>query len=137
MQRIRAGSINIFGYNYVSITKGYWVITKENFKKVLEILKFTTNDNNIYTKKFNDCELKVDFKNKKLIYPEDKGLVVNDKTTSNFSSPENFVVFECVHRLLNQGYNPNHIEIEKQIEKNGKIIKDSKEKKDEILRKCL
>jgi len=109
------------------------VITKENFKKVLEILKFTTNDNNIYTKKFNDCELKVDFKNKKLIYPEDKGLIVNDKTTSNFSSPENFVVFECVHRLLNQGYNPNHIELEKKwqlghTQKSGKAdiyIKDN------------
>jgi type I restriction-modification system DNA methylase subunit len=89
------------------------VITKENFKKVLEILKYTTKDNIIFIKKFDSFELKVDFKNEKLIYPEDKGLVVNDKTTSNFSSPENFVVFECVHRLLNQGYKPNHIELEK------------------------
>ena len=88
------------------------MITKENFKKVLEILRYTTKDNIIFIKKFDSFELKVDFKNEKLIYPEDKGLVVNDKTTSNFSSPENFVVFECVHRLLKQGYKPNHIELE-------------------------
>jgi hypothetical protein len=42
-----------------------------------------------------------------------------------------------VHRLLNQGYNPNHIELEKQIEKNDKIIKDSKEKKEGVLKKYL
>jgi len=40
-------------------------------------------------------------------------LTVHDKTTSNFSSPENFVVFECVHKLLSQGYHPQHIELEK------------------------
>jgi len=109
------------------------VITKENFKKVLEILKYTTKDNIIFIKKFDSFELKVDFKNEKLIYPEDKGLIVNDKTTSNFSSPENFVVFECVHRLLNQGYKPNHIELEKKwqlghTQKSGKAdiyIKDN------------
>ena len=109
------------------------MITKENFKKVLEILKYTTKDNIIFIKKFDSFELKVDFKNEKLIYPEDKGLIVNDKTTSNFSSPENFVVFECVHRLLNQGYKPNHIELEKKwqlghTQKSGKAdiyIKDN------------
>lgn len=39
------------------------MITKENFKKVLEKLAFTENKN-IYTKIFHelDCELKVDFK---------------------------------------------------------------------------
>jgi type I restriction enzyme M protein len=89
------------------------MITVNNFKSLLEKLKFD-NTNNIYSKKFSefDCELKVDFKNQKLIYPKSKGLKVNDKTTSNFSSNENFVVFECVHRLLEKGYKPNHIELE-------------------------
>ena len=101
------------------------MITKENFKKVLEILKYTTKDNIIFIKKFDSFELKVDYKNEKLIYPEDKGLVVNDKTTSNFSSPENFVVFECVHRLLKQGYKPNHIELEKKWQL-GHTVKSGK-----------
>ena len=82
------------------------MITKNNFKDVLEVLGFK-EDENIY--RYGD--LKVDFQNEKLIYP--KEMIINDKTTSNFSAPENFVVFECVYRLLNQGYKPNHIELEK------------------------
>lgn len=89
------------------------MITKENFKKVLEKLAFTENKN-IYTKIFHelDCELKVDFKNELLIYPENKGFTVNERQTCSFKANENFVVFECIYRLLNQGYNPAHIELE-------------------------
>ena len=89
------------------------MITKENFKQVLETLGFAEN-NGIYTRKYNnvDCELKVDFKNEKLIFPTEKGFQVNDETTSNFSHPENFVVFECVARLFEKGYRPEHIELE-------------------------
>lgn len=91
------------------------MITKDNFKQVLENLNFIKKDT-VFIKKFIDfdCELKVDFKNEKLIFPEDKGLKVNNKTTSNFSSAENFVVFECVDKLLTQGYHPKHIELEKE-----------------------
>jgi len=87
------------------------MISKENFKLLLEDLAFD-NKEEIYIKKFDifDCELSVDFQKQKLIYP--KALTIHDKTTSNFSSNENFVVFECVHRLLSQGYNPKHIELE-------------------------
>lgn len=89
------------------------MITKDNFKNVLEELGFTQN-NDSYTKKYDnvDCELKVDFNNEKLIYPTEKGFQVNDGTTSNFSHPENFVVFECVARLFEKGYRPEHIELE-------------------------
>ena len=58
------------------------------------------------------ADLKVDFANQKLTYPEDKGLKVNERQTCNFSSNENFVVFECVHRLLEKGYKPKHLELE-------------------------
>lgn len=89
------------------------MITLENFQKVLNSLEFT-NENNIYTKHFDsvDCDLKADFTNRKLIYPIEKGFEVNDGTTSNFEHPENFVVFECVARLLEKGYRPEHIELE-------------------------
>ena len=45
------------------------MITKENFKKVLEFLGFK-EENNIFSKKFDefDCELKADFQNEKLFY---------------------------------------------------------------------
>ena len=89
------------------------MIKKENLKDILEKLNFTINTNEAY-KKFSDfdCELRVDFKNAKLIYPEAHGLIINERQTCNFSDNENFVVFECVHRLMAQGYNPKHIELE-------------------------
>lgn len=89
------------------------MITKENFQNVLKKLGFS-NENNIFTKHFEavGCDLKADFANQKLIYPTEKGFEVNDGTTSNFSHPENFVVFECVARLLQKGYRSEHIELE-------------------------
>ena len=92
------------------------MITKDNFKDTLKYLQFKANKtDDIYTKIYDEfeCELKVDFKNQKLIFPTKQGLIVNDETTSNFSSAENFVVFECVDKLLLQGYHPKHIELEK------------------------
>ncbi|MFY4862017.1 N-6 DNA methylase [Aliarcobacter butzleri] len=85
----------------------------EDFKKLLVYLGFELKKD-VFTKPFPefDCDLKVDLKNEKLIYPIEKGFIVNSETTSNFSSNENFVVFECVHRLLSQGYKPESIELE-------------------------
>ena len=73
-----------------------------------------TKDGNIYRRHFENigADLAADFKNQKLVYPEDKGFCVNDGTTSNFSHPENFVVFECVARLFEKGYRPDTIELE-------------------------
>ena len=89
------------------------MITNDNFKEVLEKLGFKKNKD-VLIKKFTnfDCVLKADFKNKKLIYPENKGLIVNERQSCNFKQNENYVVFECVNRLLDQGYNPKHLELE-------------------------
>lgn len=89
------------------------MINEESLKDMLEKLEFVENQG-IYSKQFleNDAYLKVDFNKRELIYPEDKGLTVNERQTCNFSDNENFVVFECVHRLLKKGYNPNNIELE-------------------------
>ncbi|NMH88065.1 N-6 DNA methylase [Flavivirga algicola] len=89
------------------------MITTKNLKEVLENLGFSSKGD-LFTKKFEsyDCFLKVDFKRKAIYYPEKKGFKINDKTTCNFSSKENFVVLECVNRLLEQGYNPAHLELE-------------------------
>lgn len=97
------------------------MITKENFKDLLILLDFKENPAQIFTKTLaNNTALKVDFKAQKLIYPantsanlsEPNGIIIHDDTTSNFSRPENFVVFECVHRLLQKGYKKEHIELE-------------------------
>jgi len=90
------------------------MITKQNFKEVLTKLKFEEIRENYFSKYFKvfECRLEVDIENEKLIFPEDKWLTINDRTTSNFRVPENFVVFECINRLLEQWYNPKHIELE-------------------------
>ncbi len=91
------------------------MITKANFKELLTALKFTKITPQHFKKDFEaaGCSLEVDFNVGKIIYPEDKGLKVNDATTSNLDKDENFVVFECVNRLLEKGYRPEHIELEK------------------------
>lgn len=86
------------------------MITATNFSDLLLSLNFTEK-NRLYTKKINGVELKADFANQKLIYPE--GIQADRDTTKNFSQPENFVVFECVHNLLLAGYKPEHIILEK------------------------
>jgi len=87
------------------------MINKENFTKILESLGFKKTKD-MYIKKFTELhsELKVDIKNEKLIYP--KALKVNGEFTLNFKDNENFVVFECVHKLMSQGYQPKHMELE-------------------------
>ncbi|EPH6343645.1 restriction endonuclease subunit S [Campylobacter jejuni] len=85
------------------------MITKDNLKYVLENLGFK-NKNENYVKTINNYTLLIDYKNQSINYP--KEIKIHDKTTSNFSHPENFVVFECVHRLLEKGYKAQHLELE-------------------------
>lgn len=74
-----------------------------------------TADGEIYEKKYPaygpDVAMSINFATEKLIYPtEIRGRDRND----GFDAPENFVVFECVDRLLEKGYRPEHIELEKE-----------------------
>ncbi|EDJ9561785.1 N-6 DNA methylase [Campylobacter coli] len=85
------------------------MITKDNLKQVLENLGFK-NKNENYVKTINNYTLLIDYKNQSINYP--KEIKIHDKTTSNFSHPESFVVFECVHRLLEKGYKAEHLELE-------------------------
>ena len=71
--------------------------------------------------------MQVDFTNQKLIYPQ--GIKIHDTTTSNFSHPENFVVFECVHRLLEKGYKAESLELEPRWQ----LGRDAKSGKADIL----
>jgi len=89
------------------------MITKDNFKDTLLSLGFEQSGDILFKKFENtDTFLKADLKKQELIYPEIQGLLVHERQTCNFKANENFVVFECVHRLLQKGYKPEHIELE-------------------------
>ncbi|AIN73939.1 N-6 DNA methylase [Flavobacterium psychrophilum] len=90
------------------------MINKDNLKELLKVLNFEEKDD-VFSKVYYEnpsAYLKVDFKKKILIYPTDKGFTVNGEFTCNFTSDENFVVFECINRLFEKGYKPEHIELE-------------------------
>lgn len=88
------------------------MITKENIREFLSALGFR-QDGNMYLKFYEGISqpLKVDIQKEHFHY-EEIDITVGRKTTSNFSEPENFVVFDCVDRLLSMGYKPHHIELE-------------------------
>ena len=88
------------------------MITKENLPKVLECLGFE-KQGDIYSKHYNEsnCDIIVDFANERIEYPSNLDTGAN--TTTNFSQEENFVVLECVNRLLDKGYKPESIFLEK------------------------
>ena len=87
-------------------------LTVEEINELLDLMGFSEKSDNVREKTFKDgATIKLDFKDKTIIYP--KGLKVNDTTTSNHGKAENFVVLECINRLLTKGYRPEHIELEK------------------------
>ena len=87
------------------------MITKTNFQHVLKKLRFIQSDS-IFSKHFeqHNCDIQVDFSKEIIIYPPEIGTGAN--TTTNFSQNENFVVLECVCRLLEKGYKPCDMELE-------------------------
>lgn len=84
----------------------------------IKLLGFLPKDgeSNIYNKKYNGYEIKIkynaDTPQKSEIDYGDKILCVR-KTTCNFHQDETLVVLECVNRLLEKGYKPENIELEK------------------------
>lgn len=65
----------------------------------------------IYHKIYVDYAIEIDFEKQSINYGS--GITAESKTTQNFSQPENFVVLECVDRLLTKGYKPQNIVLEK------------------------
>jgi type I restriction enzyme M protein len=85
------------------------MITKANFNKLLATLSFIENEG-VFSKKIHGILMQADIAAEKLVYP--KGVKIEGEFTTNFSSAENFVVFECVHRLLELGYKPEQLTLE-------------------------
>ena len=94
------------------------MIRKENLEDMLKAIGYIRDAHKkIYEKRYAafDCVIEVDFTGSGSIrYPEDKGMKITRKTTCNFSDPENFVVLECITRLMDKGYRPEHIELERE-----------------------
>lgn len=98
-------------------------ISLNNVRELITALGFLPEDgrDNIYYKKYSghdDYIVRVNFNTEKIEYREDSiddahGITWGDTTTSNFENSENFVVLECVNRLLEKGYAPNAIALEK------------------------
>ena len=59
----------------------------------------------------NNYKIKIDFSAQQIDYGND--ITLGDITTWNFKAEENFVVLECVDRLLEKGYQPKNITLEK------------------------
>ena len=84
-------------------------------KSVLSLLGFTPQEgvSGIWIKHYSlhSYKISVDINNELILYGDKISL--GDKTTSNFKANENFVVLECVNKLLDKGYPPECINLEK------------------------
>ena len=84
-----------------------------DIKKHITALGFVPKDgtNGIYHKIYVDYAIEIDFEKQSINYGG--GITADSKTTQNFSDAENFVVLECVDRLLTKGYKPQNLILEK------------------------
>ena len=84
--------------------------------KLIKVLGFEPKENttDVYIKKYsavNNYAVEIDFDSKTVNFGNKiKG---ESKTTQNFSQAENWVVLECVDRILTKGYKPEDITLEK------------------------
>lgn len=110
-------------------------MTRQEIEKYIELIGFSLIDgeSNKWKLTINKYDLKInlngEFNEWSIDYGKD--IIVNRKTTSNFSQVENKVVLECVVRLLKKGYPANSIELEKNWRVGGYLdiyVKDSKGK---------
>ena len=74
-----------------------------DIKKHITVLGFVPKNgtNGIYHKMYLDYAIEIDFEKQSINYGS--AITAESKTTQNISQPENFVVLECVDRLLTKG----------------------------------
>jgi type I restriction enzyme M protein len=87
-----------------------------SYKNLIQKLGFTPKENasDVFQKKyatFDNYIIDVDFEKERFNYG--KLIKSVSQTTLNFSQSENWVVLECVDRLLEKGYKPENITLEK------------------------
>ncbi len=87
-------------------------------KNFITYLGFFPQENitNTYQKKYsnhNSYTIEIDIRKKSINFGEKIFFNDSDKTTQNITKDEDYVVLECVDRLLTKGYNPQNIILEK------------------------
>jgi type I restriction enzyme M protein len=90
-----------------------------NYSTFLSVLGFNKDTSDRWQRHFDfpasgECVITVDTAKRAIDYP--KPITLGDRTTSNFDHPENFVVLECVCRLLAKGYDPATLILEKRYQ---------------------
>ena len=87
----------------------------KDYKSLLKILGFGPKESavDIYQKEYkqHNYSIEVDFYQEKICYGD--LISADSKTTQNFTQEENWVVLDCVNRLLEKGYKPQNIVLEK------------------------
>lgn len=78
---------------------------------LLDALAFGKEKGGVRQKGVGGYTLAVDFGKQRIDYGDK--IAREDDTTANFSARENIVVFDCVHRLLEKGYKPEDLTLEK------------------------
>ncbi len=86
------------------------------YKNLIHKLGYKPKENStgIFYKKYAEAKnylIEVDLEKEKFNYG--KLIKTGTQSTLNFTQAENWVVFECVNRLLEKGYQPQHISLEK------------------------
>ncbi len=70
-------------------------------------LRFVENKLDIHNKFYKDCEITIDAENQKVDYSNK--IIVKNEVCSKLVRHKDFVILECVDRLLTKGYKPNEI----------------------------
>jgi len=89
-------------------------MSRAHERNIIKLLGFSPKENKagVFNKKYIDGYIiEIDFEKEIINYGTD--IKCDSKTSQNFSHLENFVVLECVDRLLRKGYNPKNIILEK------------------------
>jgi type I restriction enzyme M protein len=87
-----------------------------DIKELLKAMGFVLEDGkkNVWKKTYSNhsnYKLSIDIETESISYGP--SITIGDKTTSNFKADENFVVLDCVNKLLEKGYSPENITLEK------------------------
>lgn len=85
------------------------------YKKLIQKLGFTPKNNakGIFQKKYGKYVIEIDFEKSQFNFGGKICFGDSTKTIQNIVKPEDWVVFECVDRLLEKGYQPQNITLEK------------------------
>lgn len=85
------------------------------YKKLIQAVGFTPKNNatGIFQKKYGNYAIEVDFEKNQFNFGGEINFGDSTKTIQNIVKTEDWVVLECVDRLLEKGYQPKNISLEK------------------------